>query len=130
MPSLRPLVFLNKFLNFTKLDVLCPGRCVSWTFCNWTFGNWTFCILDVLYPGRSVTGRLVTGRFVTGRYVTGRFVGVPSLSMDILCLFILQPSWIQHKMFDDDKNKNTSSQRWASTLAYWSNALHRSNIRL
>ena len=41
------------------------------------FGNWTFCILDVLYPGRSVTGRLVTGRFVTGRYVTGRFVGEP-----------------------------------------------------
>ncbi len=39
--------------------------------------SWTFCILDVLYPGRSVTGRLVTGRFVTGRYVTGRFVGEP-----------------------------------------------------
>ena len=70
--------FLNKFLNLQKLDVLCPGRFVSWTFRYWTFGNWTFCILDVLYPGCSVTGRLVTGRFVTGRYVTGRFVGVPS----------------------------------------------------
>jgi hypothetical protein len=34
-----------------------------------------FCILDVLYPGRSVTGLLVTGR-----YVTGRFVGVPLFS--------------------------------------------------
>ena len=67
--------FLNKFLNLQKLDVLCPGRFVSWTFCNWRFGKWTFCILDVLYTGRSVTGCLVTGRFVTGRYVTGRFVG-------------------------------------------------------
>jgi hypothetical protein len=74
MPGLRPLVFLNKFLNLQKLDVLCPGRFVSWTFRYWTFGNWTFCILDVLYPGCSVTGRLVTGRFVTGRYVTGRYV--------------------------------------------------------
>ncbi len=36
------------------------------------YKNWTFCVLDVLYPGRSVIGRLVTGRFVTGRYVTGR----------------------------------------------------------
>jgi hypothetical protein len=80
------LIFLNKLLNLQKLDVWCPGRFVSWTFCNWTFGNWTFGILDVLYPGRSVTGplvtgRYVTGRFVTGRYVTGRFVGVPPLPL-------------------------------------------------
>ncbi len=26
-------VFLNKFLNLRKLDVLCPGRFVFWTFC-------------------------------------------------------------------------------------------------
>jgi hypothetical protein len=70
MPVFRPLVFLNKFLNLQKLDILCPGRFVSWTFCNWTLGNWTFSILDVLYPRCSVTGR----------YVTGRFVGVPSLA--------------------------------------------------
>jgi hypothetical protein len=36
-------VFLNKFVNLQKLDVLCPGHFVSWTFCNWTFCNWTFC---------------------------------------------------------------------------------------
>jgi hypothetical protein len=47
----------NTFFKFTK-----TVRFVSWTFCNWTFGNWLFFILDVLYPGRSVTERLVTGR--------------------------------------------------------------------
>ncbi len=26
-------VFLNKFLNLQKLDGLCPGRFVIWTFC-------------------------------------------------------------------------------------------------
>jgi hypothetical protein len=30
---LWPLVFISKFLNSQKLDVLCPGRFVSWTFC-------------------------------------------------------------------------------------------------
>jgi hypothetical protein len=50
--------FLKQVSKFTK---------------NWTFVSWTFCILDVLYPGRSVTGC-----FVTGRYVTGRSVGAPS----------------------------------------------------
>jgi hypothetical protein len=36
--------FLKQVSKFKKkLDVLCPGRLVSWTFCNWTFGNWTFC---------------------------------------------------------------------------------------
>ncbi len=54
--------FLKQVSKFTK-----TGRFVSWT----------FCILDVLYPGCSVTGCLVTGRFVTGRYVIGRSVGVP-----------------------------------------------------
>ncbi len=44
---------------------------------NWAFGKWTFSILDVLYPGRSVTGRLETGCFVTRRSVIGRFVSVP-----------------------------------------------------
>ncbi len=68
---------------------MCPGHFVSWTFYNWTFGNWKFCILDVLYPGcsvtqRLVTGRLVTGRFVTGRYVTGHFVGVPIPNLGIV----------------------------------------------
>jgi hypothetical protein len=61
MPCLWPLFFKQVF-KFTK-----TGRFVSWT----------FCILDVLYPGCSVTGRLVTGHFVTGRYATGRFVGEP-----------------------------------------------------
>jgi hypothetical protein len=69
--------FLKQIFNFTKTGRFVSWTFRSWTFCNWTFGNWTFCILDVLYPGCSVTGRLVTGRFVTGRYVTGRFVGVP-----------------------------------------------------
>jgi|LakMenEpi03Aug12_release.lakeMendotaPanAssembly.Ray.scaffolds.fasta_scaffold4758105_1 hypothetical protein len=46
------------------------------------FVNWKFCILDILYPERSVTGSLVNQRLVTGRYVTEssvtrRFVGVP-----------------------------------------------------
>jgi hypothetical protein len=76
MPAFGLWFFKTSFQIYKKLDVVCPGRFVSWTFCNWMFGNWTFCILDVLYPGRSVTGRLVTGRFVTERYVTGRSVGV------------------------------------------------------
>ncbi len=36
-------VFLNNFLSLQKMDVLCPGRFVIWTFVKWTFGN-----LDVL----------------------------------------------------------------------------------
>jgi hypothetical protein len=50
----RPLAsgFFKQVFKFTK-----TGRFVSLTFCNWKFGNWTFCIMDVLYPGRSVTGR-------------------------------------------------------------------------
>jgi hypothetical protein len=34
------------------------------------FVNWKFCILDILYPERSVTGRLVNERLVTGPFVT------------------------------------------------------------
>jgi hypothetical protein len=79
--------FVKQIFNLQKLDifllevVLYPGHSV-----NWPFGNWTFCILDVLYPRRSVTGRLVTGGFVTGRYVTGSFVGVPVFHIGAMAL--------------------------------------------
>ncbi len=55
---------IYKNWTFCVLDVLYPGRSVTGR-----LDIWTFCILDVFYPGRSVTGRLVTGRFVTGRFV-------------------------------------------------------------
>jgi hypothetical protein len=51
--------------TFCVLDVLYPGHSVTGRLVTGRFVSWTFCILDVLYPGRSVTGRLVTGRFVS-----------------------------------------------------------------
>jgi hypothetical protein len=30
--------------------------------------NWTFCVLDVFYPGHSVTGRLANGCYVSWKF--------------------------------------------------------------
>ncbi len=85
-----------------------------------------FCILDVLYPGRSVTERLVIGRFVTGSYVTGRFAilayksggnsGDPADTYIHILYIILKTAEIRRRALTPGTGVDTWVGQWAAYL--------------